>query len=74
MTLVVTSGVRRSIRGPSSGFTAKVDILSKLTASSVAAGATIPFTFAVTVPTTAGNTYAGLQVSTTVDLGLQHDA
>lgn len=74
MTLVVTSGSTTIYSGPLSGFTAKVDILSKLTASSVAAGATIPFTFAVTVPSSAGNTYAGLQVSQPLTWDFSTDA
>lgn len=64
MTLVVTSGSSSVYTGTLAAFNASaINILTKLGASSVTAGTSIPFTFAVTLPAGLGNTYAGLQVS-----------
>ncbi|MCM3613228.1 hypothetical protein M3672_02090 [Microbacterium enclense] len=63
MTLVVTSGSTTIYSGSLSAFASGVDILSKLGTTSVAPSATVPFSFAVTLPSGLGNAYAGLQVS-----------
>lgn len=63
MTLVITSGNSTVYSGPLSGFSAPVDILAKTTTTSVAPGATVPFSFAVTLPAGADNTYQGLKAS-----------
>ncbi|MGC0368558.1 hypothetical protein [Microbacterium sp. SLBN-111] len=74
LTLVITQGSTTIYSGSLSGFSAKIDILNKINATSVAAGATIPFTFAVTLPSSAGNTYAGLQVSQPLTWDFSTDA
>lgn len=63
MTLVITSGSSTVYSGPLSGFTAPVDVLAKTTTTSVAPGATVPFSFAVTLPAGTDNTYQGLKAS-----------
>lgn len=65
-TLVVTSGKSATTiySGPLSTFNAgAINILSKTSATSVAPGDSVSFTFALTMPSTLNNTYSGLQVS-----------
>lgn len=63
LSVVVTSGSTTIYSGPLSGFTTQVDLLNKLGTTSVAAGASVPFSFAVTLASSADSTYAGLQAS-----------
>lgn len=63
MNLKVTSGSTVIYDGNLADFTTPVNVLSKLGTASVAAGASIPFSFAVTLDATAGNTYAGLKAT-----------
>ncbi|KTR96446.1 hypothetical protein NS220_02210 [Microbacterium testaceum] len=64
MTIAVTSGSTSIYSGTLAAFNASaINILTKLSTTSVPSGTSIPFTFAVTLPTGLGNTYAGLQVS-----------
>ena len=64
MTLVVTSGSTAVYSGTLAAFNASaINILTKLGTTSVPAGTSVPFTFAVTLPAGLNNTYAGQQVS-----------
>lgn len=65
MNVVISSGSTTVFSGTAAGLNSggAVNLLSKLSMSGVAAGATVPFTFAVTLDSSAGNTYQGLQIS-----------
>jgi hypothetical protein len=62
--VVITSGLKPVYSGTALAFgtTAPIDLLNKLSVSSIAAPSTTPFTFAVTLDSSAGNTYQGLKV------------
>jgi hypothetical protein len=64
MTVLVTSGSSTIYSGTLAAFNSSaINVLTKLTTTSVPAGTSIPFTFAVTLPSGLGNSYAGLMVS-----------
>lgn len=62
ITLKITSGATTVYNGTLAAFSAPVNLVSVL-GGTVAPGATTSFTFQVTLASTAGNTYQGLQVS-----------
>ncbi|SEE10016.1 hypothetical protein [Ruania alba] len=63
MALTVTSGGTTIYDGSLADFDTQLDLLTLLGDTEVAAGTDVPFTFAVTLDSTADNSYAGLQVS-----------
>ena len=65
MNILIKSGSTTIFTGTAASLASAgaIDINNKLTQASVAASATVPFTFTVTLDTSAGNTYQGLKVS-----------
>ena len=63
MKVKVSTGDVTVYDGTMTGFTATQNLLTALDVSSIAAGVSTNFTFAVTLDNTAGNTYSGLKVS-----------
>lgn len=62
--LLITSGGKTIYSGTADAMgTTAIDVLNKLSVSSIAANGSVPFSFAVTLDSSAGNTYQGLQVS-----------
>ena len=61
--LLIKSGSTTLYTGTAAAFTTAVNINTLLAQASVAAGATVPISFAVTLDSTAGNTYQGLKVT-----------
>lgn len=63
MNLVITSGTTTIYTGTAAGFaTQNLNLLTLLSSSGVAGGATVPFSFAVTLDSSAANTYQGLKI------------
>lgn len=58
LTVVITSGATTVYNGTAAAFSSAQNL-----AAPVAAGASVPFTFAVTLDSAVGNTYQGLQAS-----------
>jgi hypothetical protein len=63
--IVITSGSTTVFTGTAAALTSggAINVLAKLGTSSVASGASVPFSFAVTLDSSVGNTYQGLQIS-----------
>ena len=71
--VVITSGAKLVYSGTALalGTGGAIDVNSKLTVASIAAGSSTPFVFAVTLDATAANTYQGLKVSQPMTWGFQ---
>ena len=65
MNIVITSGATNVFTGTAASLASggAVNLLTKLASPSIAAGAAVPFTFSVTLDSSAGNTYQGLNIS-----------
>lgn len=62
--IVIRSGTTAIYSGTAAGFaTQNLNLLTLLTSSSIAPGASVPFTFTATLDSSAGNTYQGLKIS-----------